>query len=364
MSLDTARILAPIPGDSPTGNNLRVDETGGATYYRIKDARSTARIAERAADAESDRGSLAPEWRLIHEQAQELLATQSKDLEVACWLTEAALRIDGYAGLRDGMAVLAGLVERYWDTLHSVDDEDVGAKVAPLAGLNGIGADGSLIQPLRLAPLTAAAGAEQAGLWHYSVLRRRGAASPEAKVLAAASKATEREAFIAIYRDIAASLASFGALCTKLDAVCGDEVPPASTIRNTLIEAQDALRDFAGLDIASLSVIEGEAAAAEQVSAGPVMQERAAAPAAAPHAPVAVGPAPLLTRDDALRELGRIATFFREHEPNSPTAYTLQTLIRRARLPLADLLAELIPDEAVRRSYLNVAGIGPEVPEK
>jgi type VI secretion system protein ImpA len=361
MSLDTARILAPIAGDSPTGNNLRVDETGGASYYRIKDARSTARIAERAADSESDRGSLAPEWRLIHEQAQELLATQSKDLEVACWLTEAALRIDGYAGLRDGMAVLAGLVDRYWDTLHSVDDEDIGAKVAPLAGLNGIGADGSLIQPLRLAPLTAAQGAEQAGLWHYSVLRRRGAASAEAKVLAAASKATDRAAFIAIYRDIAAALASYGALCTKLDAVCGEEVPPASTIRNTLIEAQDALRDFAGLDIASLSVIEGEAAAV-QVAAAPV-QERAVAPSPQ-HAPAASGPAPLLTRDDALRELGRIATFFREHEPNSPTAYTLQTLIRRARLPLADLLAELIPDEAVRRSYLNVAGIGPEVLEK
>jgi type VI secretion system protein ImpA len=361
MSLNVANLLAPLPGDSPTGSNLRFDETGGSTYYRIKDARSIARIAERQADAETERGSLAPEWRLIHDQAQQILASQSKDLEVACWLTEAALRIDGYAGLRDGMAVLAGLVERYWETLHSVDDEDIGAKVAPLAGLNGTGADGALIQPLRLAPLTAASGVEPAGLWHYSVLRRRGAASAEAKVLAAAAKATERDVFIAIYRDIAASLASYGALITKLDGLCGDDAPPSSTIRNILIEAQDALRDFAGLDLASVGAADGQAAGPAQSVTQPV----SAAPASPrPAPPVEAGPAPLLTRDDALRELGRIATFFREHEPNSPTAYTLHTLIRRARLPLADLLTELIPDEAVRRSYLNVAGIGPEVSEK
>ena len=356
MILNLETLLAPVPGDEPAGPNLRLVESGGALYYRIKDARSAARMAERQADAEADRGSLAPEWRLIFEQSQTLIAGQSKDLEVACWLTEAALRMHGFAGLRDAMALLDGLVERYWSGLHSVDDQDVGAKVAPVAGLNGTGSEGALIQPLRLAPLTAAQGVEQAGLWHYMVLRRRGAAAPEAKQLAEAAKGTDRQAFVSIYRDIAAALASFGVLSAQLDRLCGYETPPSSTIRNTLVEAQDALRDFTGLDLAALS----EPAEAEPAPPAAAAQAEAPGPAAAAPAGVSV----LETRDDALRELGRIATFFREHEPNSPTAYTLQTLIRRARLPLADLLQELIPDEAVRRVYLNVAGIGPEISEK
>ncbi len=358
MILDLETLLAPIPGDEPTGPNLRLNDSAGALYYRVKDARSAARMAERQADAEADRGSLAPEWRLIFEQSQDLLANYSKDLEVACWLTEAALRMHGFAGLRDAMALLAGLVEAYWSGLHSVDDEDIGAKVAPIAGLNGTGGEGALIQPLRLAPLTGAQGTEPAALWHYMVLRRRGATAREAVHLAEAAKATDRLTFIAIYRNIGAALASYTAMSAYLDRVCGEETPPSSTIRNTLVEAQDALRDFTGLDQSALNEPEPE----EQQTAQPEPGQDAAAVQATAARPA--GPAVLETRDDALRELGRIATFFREHEPNSPTAYTLQTLIRRARLPLADLLQELIPDEAVRRVYLNVAGIGPEISEK
>ena len=355
MVLDVNALLQPIAGDEPAGPNLR--HASGGAYYRVKDARSTARIAERQADAEAERGSLVPEWRVILDLSQEVLGTQSKDLEVACWMTEAALRIHGYAGLRDCFALLDGLVERFWEHLHSIDAEDISAKVAPLTGLNGSGADGALIQPLRLAPLTSAVTGEPGGLWHYMVLRRRGAASPEAVLLAEAARSTTADTFRAIYRDIAASLASYTALTTRLDGLCGDDSPPASTIRNTLVEAQDALRDFSGVDFSQIDAQPVSPAAAPD----PVPDEipdRAAAPR------VAGGPAPLHTREDALRELARIATFFREHEPNSPTAYTLNTLIRRARLPLTDLLAELIPDEAVRRTYLTVAGIGAEPLEK
>ena len=359
MILNLEALLAPISGDQPTGPNLRLNDSAGAIYYRIKDARSAARMAERQADAEADRGSLAPEWRLIFEQAQELLANHSKDLEVACWLTEAALRMHGFAGLRDAMGLLAGLVEAYWSELHSVDDEDIGAKVAPIAGLNGTGGEGALIQPLRLAPLTGAKGTEPAGLWHYMVLRKRGATAPEAKQLAEAATSTDRPTFVAVYRNIGAALASYSALSAYLDSVCGDETPPSSTIRNTLVEAQDALRDLTGLDQAALD----EPAVTGRPATEPEPGQDAP-PSAQTSAPPVSGPAILATRDDALRELDRIATFFREHEPNSPTAYTLQTLIRRARLPLAELLQELIPDEAVRRVYLNVAGIGPEISVK
>ncbi len=361
MVFDVDTLLAALPGEHPAGVNLRQSDSTPNPYYRLKDARSAARVAERAADADPERGSMAPEWRLIFEQGQSLLAEQSKDLEVACWLAEAAIRLHGFAGLRDAMAVLDGLVERFWTDLHSVDDEDVGAKVAPVAGLNGLGADGALIQPIRLAPITAPAGAGPAGLWHYMVLRRRGPTSPEAVQLAGCVTATDRATFVAIHRDIAAALASFAALTARLDSLCGEETPPSSTIRNTLLEAQDALREVSGLDAAALAAEPADAAAANAEPA----EAEAATVAGAPAAPAAqAGPARLETREDALRELARIAAFFREHEPNSPTAYTLLTLIRRARLPLAELLAELIPDETVRRSYLNLSGIGPDVPEK
>ncbi len=353
--LDAGKLLAPISADTPAGLNLREDEDGAAIYYRLKDARASARIAERQADAEAERGPVAAEWRTIFDLAQEVLATRSKDLEVAAWLTEAAIRLHGFPGLRDALAVLEGLVVSYWDSLHSLDADDVSVKVAPLAGLNGVGADGALIQPLRLAPITAPRNGAPAGLWHYMVMRRRGPTCPEGVLLGSAAKGTDTPSFKALHDAIRRSLAHFSGLTALLDTACGADSPPSSTIRNTLIEAADALRDVSGLGPDALAEL-GDAAEPAQATPSPAAPV-AAAPADTQAPPPPAVPVVLHSREDALRELSRIAMFFRENEPNSPTGFTLETLIRRARMPLGDLLQELIPDAAVRRAYLSAAGI-------
>ena len=68
----------------------------------------------------------------------------------------------------------------------------------------------------------------------------------------------------------------------------------------------------------------------------------------------------LLTRDAALRELDRIADYFRRTEPHSPLAYTLEEAARRGRMSLSELLAEVLPDADVRNAMLQRLGIRPE----
>ena len=48
--------------------------------------------------------------------AQEAIATQSKDLQLAAWLSESLLKTKGFAGLCDGLILCHGLIERFWDT--------------------------------------------------------------------------------------------------------------------------------------------------------------------------------------------------------------------------------------------------------
>ena len=57
------------------------------------------------------------------------------------------------------------------------------------------------------------------------------------------------------------------------------------------------------------------------------------------------------------RQLEEIAEWFRRMEPHSPLAYTLTDAVRRARLPLPELLAEVLPDEAARTTMLTMLGI-------
>ncbi|MCS6930886.1 MAG: type VI secretion system protein TssA, partial [Acetobacteraceae bacterium] len=79
----------------------------------------------------------------------------------------------------------------------------------------------------------------------------------------------------------------------------------------------------------------------------------------------AAGPVPagaIASREEALRQLERIAEFFRRTEPHSPLGYTLQDAARRGRMPLPELLAEVLADETARTAMLTALGIRPEQP--
>ncbi len=117
--IDMEALLAPIAGDLPTGADLREDFSPQSFYYRLRDARSEARAAERAADANPGEDTVPPpQWRAVRDLSLQALTTKTKDLEIAAWLTEALVRSDGLRGLSAGAHLICGLAEAYWDNLY------------------------------------------------------------------------------------------------------------------------------------------------------------------------------------------------------------------------------------------------------
>jgi type VI secretion system protein ImpA len=69
------------------------------------------------------------------------------------------------------------------------------------------------------------------------------------------------------------------------------------------------------------------------------------------------------TREDAFRALLQVADYFKRTEPHSPVAYTLEQAVRWGRMPLPDLLTELIPEQTAREQIFKIVGIKqPEQP--
>src|SRR5262245_66622742 len=95
---DFAALLAPIPGASPVGVDLRRDTTPNSLYYALRDARKAAREDEKRQE-EGD-STARPEWRPVLQAGQQALTEKTKDLEVAAYLIEALLRLYHFAGLR------------------------------------------------------------------------------------------------------------------------------------------------------------------------------------------------------------------------------------------------------------------------
>jgi type VI secretion system protein ImpA len=126
VALPTADLLAPIPGDAPAGADLRY----APAYTQLQEAR---REEDDAPQGEWKRARKVAEYDVVVKVATDALATKSKDLMIAAWLTEALTRREGFAGLAYGLDLVRGLVDKYWDGVFpQIDEGDLGLRVRPL----------------------------------------------------------------------------------------------------------------------------------------------------------------------------------------------------------------------------------------
>ena len=105
-------LLEPIPGKNPCGDPLRYTEV----YDQIRDAR-------REDDEKLPQGVWKTEikkadWEQVDHLCQEALKNRSKDLQIAAWLTEAWLHLEGIGGLARGLDLILGLSKTFWTGIH------------------------------------------------------------------------------------------------------------------------------------------------------------------------------------------------------------------------------------------------------
>ena len=84
-------ILNPIAGDNPSGLYSRNDPV----YDKIKEAR---REDDELAQGDWKHDRKLADHTLVIKLTQEVLATKTKDLQLAVWLTESLLKKNGYQG--------------------------------------------------------------------------------------------------------------------------------------------------------------------------------------------------------------------------------------------------------------------------
>jgi type VI secretion system protein ImpA len=117
-ALDMDALLAPLPGENPAGEDLRY-----SLHEEIKEARREDDLLNRG---DWQREVKKADWTRMIALCTEALAKKSKDLQIAAWLTEALTVRDGFEGLTDGLKIMNGLLEGFWDHLHpAIEDDDL-----------------------------------------------------------------------------------------------------------------------------------------------------------------------------------------------------------------------------------------------
>lgn len=362
--IDLDRLLAPISEDLPAGDDIRKDSSPTSNYQTIKAARLAARAAERQSVHDGDTQEADKYWREVLDLAPEILATQSKDLEIASWYTEALLRRHGFQGLRDAFQLLRGMVENFWDVLHPMPDEDgMETRTASLAGLNGEGAEGVLIAPVRKVPITEGQPPAPFSYWQYQQaleiekisdeearLSKRDKLGFDLEDIAKAVNESTDEFFLNQRDDLNQCLEHFKACGQRLDEHCGThDAPPTRNIIDILEECQGAIKHigkdkFAGLDGSDADIDTADEQNSDESGSGSVSAQ------STPHKAT-------MDRELAFRQLKEISEFFRKTEPHSPISYVLQKAVKWGNMSLDQLVMELIPDSSSRAHFSELTGV-------
>ena len=367
-SPNTNALLLPISDDQPTGIDVRQDASPLSKYQSLKSARAAARAAERQAIHDGDSTAADEHWRKIISLAPDILTNQSKDLEVACWFTEALIRRNGFEGLREGFELIKGLVENFWDGLYPMPDEDgLETRTAPLSGLNGEGAEGVLIAPIRKVPITEGYSPGPFSLWQYQQALEAQRSPDEDTRQNKISKLgfsiddierTVNDSSVQFYVDLTDNLSVaidvYKQLGSLLDERCGaDSAPPTRNIISILEECRGAVAHLGKDKIPAPELPESETEI-EASDSTPGANQGVSQPSAK------AAPGVINSREAAFKQLLEIAKFFRKTEPHSPVSYVIEKAVKWGNMPLNELINELIPDSSSRERYSELTGVKDE----
>ncbi|HEY7879179.1 MAG TPA: type VI secretion system protein TssA, partial [Gemmatimonadaceae bacterium] len=323
-------------GPNPAGVDLRYDPV----YEKIKEAR---REDDDAPQGEWQHARKVADWAQVVKLAGDALATKSKDLQLAAWLSEAMLRREGFGGFRASLDLMHGMIQRYWDTLYpSIEDDDLELRAAPLdwVGLK-------LEMSVKSVPMNRAGhsyfqymearaiGTEADGENDSAKKKKRDdaieAGKPTIEDFDKSFADTPKPFVKQIVSDIDATIASLAALDTLAREKFADAAPSFLKLRDALEEEQR---------VAGQLLVKKLEQDPDPVEATPPpgtadVGAAAAAGGGGGGAAARVMSAEPVDRDDAAARVIGAARFLRRTEPLNPASYLMLRALRWSELRLA-----------------------------
>jgi type VI secretion system protein ImpA len=309
------------------------------------------------------------DWPAVVRTCETILASKAKDLRVASWLIEARCKIAGISGLADGYALLGQLCETFWNDIHpQPDDGDIEQRIGVLDWLAN-----QTPRLLREIPLT------RSGKGNYSLVDLESARATAKQIERNPGQADE------IARNAHLSLDSFeAAVKDTAKAFFAEGLREAERTRRVIQEVQSVLDsrmgEFSPAFSQTFEVLDDISHFFRRHAGTPANQTSPAAEdLTTPKALVASGRSvanvriepslgdgieqvagPIGSRDQAIRQLQEIASFFRRTEPHSPVAYLAEKAAKWGTMPLHEWLRTVVKDDSTLLRMEELLGVKAE----
>lgn len=347
---DLLRELSP---EAPCGDDLEYEpESNYGTLERAALPKPEQQFGKTIIPAEE------PDWETVQGLALELFQS-TRDLRIAILLTRALTRTEGWTGFRDGLLLVRGLLERYWETVHPQldpqDDNDPTFRVNTIAALNDATAT---LDGLRLATLVESRAIGRFSLRDIQIASGELPAPKDAKtqpqepqIIDAAFQDAALEQLQTVASAIDQSLETLEAIdAYLLDRVGSEAAPDLAALADLIKATQKTIAPYLSQRLESATPEgEGENSALETEDAmeEPSTTTKTSAPAAL---------RAINNRGDVIRAIDLICAYYAQHEPSSPIPILLKRAKRLVAKDFMGILRDLAPDGITQLEVIR----GPE----
>lgn len=324
--VDIQPLLTAISPDAPSGVDLEYD-SAFLELERAAQGQPERQMGDSVLPAEP------PEWRQVRDLCVELFG-RSKDLRIANYYLQSAIALEGLPGLVQALQLIQALLQQYWDSLYPMlDAEDDNDPTFRINALAGIGAEPvvrllwemPLIRSRAFGTITLRAALNASGLQRFA------SESLGADQVAAAFRDSDAEQVEACRDAVVAAQMALQAIEREVnDRVGSDRSADLGILKQLLRHAVQI-------------VVEQAPAANEDAVAGDSTAEPTTASAASA-APVVRASGEIGNRDDVLKALDRILSYYARHEPSSPVPVLLSRAKTLVSADFATIVRNLIPD--------------------
>jgi type VI secretion system protein ImpA len=364
-------LLSPIPQEPPCGGSLRYDPI--YTDIRLAREEDDPNLPMR----QWERPLKKADWAFIETQCVQALTQKSKDLQLVAWLTEAWMRLYGLHGLASGLKLMHDLTLAFWGDIHpQITDGDAEARKAPFEWLSESLAVSLKIHVVMMTILERSPSRITLVEWDrltaedvhaQDILQpKKDNSSSEtqlepisrSELMSLAQSPLHADSLLLQSSQVRECIQIVENLKKFLDEKLAMDAPNLSKLMACLTAFD---RTFSALTatliknrLSNTSPLAAQAATLPAEGL-PTMQEQGESHLES--SPV-VQTGQWRTREEAYATLEAVANYLQHREPHSPTPYLIQKAVRWGRLPLPELMKEIMREEGDLNRMSNLFGHG------
>ena len=347
IQIDLDALLAEISADAPCGEDISYD-VDFLELERLAEGTEDTQVGDHIREGEE------PDWKQVGKLSLELLA-RSRDLRLILYLTAAALRLEGLAGFNDGLTLLCGIVERYWEQVYpQLDPEDdndplermnIISSLSPPATVMSDQDTMKFIPRLMAVPLCMPEDPRLPNPSLREILIATGEIStpeeedshlPSMQIIDAAFEQTDIDGLQATNQVLEQCLQNLAALDQMLlDYVGSTAAPNFSRLEKTLKQMQSKASDYMArrgyaTDAAADAGADNGDSPAEEGSSSKAVQQGLSGQISA--------------KEDVLKALDMVVGYYERDEPSSPVPLIIKRAKRLVGKSFVDIIRDLSPD--------------------